>query len=74
MKLVKSHITNATDLVRILQDLEIPKGSYLVTLDIQSLYTNITHEEAIMTILRKFKSHPLKIFLLNLLKYVLKTM
>ena len=72
MKQVKSHITNATELIHILQDLEIPKDAYLVTLDVESLYTNITHEEAIMTLLKIFKSHPLKVFLLDLLKYVLK--
>ena len=69
MKLVKSQITNATDLIHILQDLKIPKDSYLVSLDVESLYTNLSHEEAITTLLRKFKSHPLKVFLLNLLKY-----
>ena len=70
MKLVESYITNATDLVLILQNLKIPIGSYLVSLDIESLYTtcNITHEEAITTLLRKFKSHPSKVFLLDLLK------
>ena len=73
MKLVESYITNANDLVLILQNLKIPIGSYLVSLDIKSLYTNITHEEAIMTPLRKFKSHPSKVSLLDLLKYVLKT-
>ena len=58
--------------MHILQDLKIPKDSYLVSLDIESLYTNITNKEAITTLLRRFKSHPLKVFLLDLLKYVLK--
>ena len=72
MRRVKSHITNATELIHILWDLEISKDSYLVTLDIKSLYTNITHEEAIRTLLKIFEFHPLKVFLLDLLKYVLK--
>ena len=67
MKVVKSYIKNSTDLVHTLQNLKIPKCSFLITLDIQSLYTNITHEEAIITFLRKFKHHPQKVFLLDLL-------
>ena len=60
MKQVKSYIASATDLIHILQDLKIPTHSYLVCLDIQSLYTNITHEEAIKTLLRTFESDPPK--------------
>ena len=74
MKLAESYITNANDLVLILQNQKLRRGSYLVSLDIKSLHTNITHEEAIMTLLRKLKSHLLKVLLLHLLKYVLKTM
>ena len=43
MKAVRSYLRNSTDLVRTLQSLKIPPHAYLVTLDIESLYTNITH-------------------------------
>ena len=63
---------NSQALLEILSTLRIPKHSLLVTLDIESLYTNISHEEAIICFIRKFKGHPLIVFMLDLLKYVLK--
>ena len=41
-------------------------------LDIESLYTSITHKEAIASFLKQFKHLPKKVFLLDLLKLVLK--
>lgn len=72
MRKVKSYLCNSTQLVRILQTLKVPPHAYLVTLDLESLYTNITHEEAISSLLRRFRHDPQKVFLLDLLKYVLK--
>ena len=72
MTQVKPYFKKSADLIEILKTLKIPQHSLLVTLDIESLYTNITHEQAILSFLRKFKNHPLKVFLLDLLKYVLK--
>ena len=72
MRKVKSYIKNSTDLINILEELEVPPDAYLITLDIESLYTNISHDEAITTFLKKFIQHPKKVFLLDLLKYVLK--
>ena len=72
MRKVRSYLGNSTDLVRILQTLKIPAHSHLATLDITSLYTDITHSEAITIFLKIFKHHPKKVFLVDLLKYVLK--
>ena len=72
MKKVKSYLSNSIELVRMLQTLRVPPHAYLVTLDIESLYTNISHEEAIASFLKRFKDAPQKVFLLDLLKYVLK--
>ena len=72
MKRVKSFLKNSTDLVCRLQTLKVPPNAYLVTLDIESLYTNITHEEAIVSFLKRFVTDPQKVFLLDLFKYVLK--
>ena len=72
MKRVKSYLRNSTDLVRRLQTLKVPPNAFLVTLDIESLYTNITHEEAIVSFLKRFADDPNKVFLLDLFKYVLK--
>ena len=47
-------------------------NAYFITLDIESLYTNISHDETIITFLKIFKHHPQKVFLLDLLKFVLK--
>ena len=63
---------NSTDLINILESFPVPFNSYFITLDIESLYTNISHEEVIISFLRKFKHHPKKVFFLDLLKFVLK--
>ena len=72
MRGVKSYLKNSMDLIKILSKLKVPSEALLITLDIESLYTNISHSEAIVSFLRRFKSHPSKVFLLDLLKYVLK--
>ena len=72
MTQIKSYIKNSTDLIQTLRTLVIPPHCLLVTLDVESLYTNISHDEAIISFLRIVKDHPLKVFLLDLLKYVLK--
>ena len=72
MKQVESYLKNSQALLETLSTLRIPKHFLLVTLDIESLYTNISHEEAIIYLIRKFKGHPLIVFVLDLLKYVLK--
>ena len=61
-----------TNLIHIMQNLKVPPHAYLVTLDIESPYTNITHEEAIASFHKLFKHHSQKVFLLELLKLVLK--
>ena len=54
MKATKSYIKNSTDLIHILNRTKVPKDAFLITLDIESLYTNISHDEAILS----FLSHP----------------
>ena len=73
MKRTKSFLKNSTHLINILSNKRIPTDSLLITLDIESLYTNISHDQAIITFLRIFKNHPQLVFLIDLLKYVLKS-
>ena len=72
MKSVELYLRNLTDMISILQTLEVPPHAYLVTLDIESLYTNIAHEEAIASFLKQFRHHPQKVFVHELLKLILK--
>ena len=72
MRSVASYLRNSIQLIHMLEAHNFPPGVYLITLDIQSLYTNIDHGEAITAFLRVFSHHPMKVFLLGLLKYVLK--
>ena len=72
MKKVKPYLKNLTELIHILQSLRVLTQAYPITLDIESLYTSISYNEAIVSFLRKFKNHPKKVFLLDLLKYVPK--
>lgn len=41
-------------------------------MDIESLYTNYSHDQAIISFIKIFKNHPQLVFLLDLLKFVLK--
>ena len=70
MKATKSYIKNSIDLIHFLDHTKVPREAYLVTLDIESLHTNISHSEAILSFLSLFKQHPQKGFLLDLLKWV----
>ena len=72
MRKVKSFLKNSTELIHILRTLKVPPQAYLITLDVESLYTNISHEEAIKSLLKRFECDPQKVLVLDLLKYVLK--
>ena len=60
MRKVKSYLKNSTELVKILQTFKVPTHAFLITLDIKSLYTNISHKGAIMAFLKRFKQDPNK--------------
>ena len=72
MKSVPSFVLNSMDVLHTLEQTTLPPHTYLVTLDVESLYTNITHERAINTFTRHFKHHPRFVFFLDLLKHVLR--
>ncbi|XP_041471891.1 uncharacterized protein LOC121421287 [Lytechinus variegatus] len=50
---IKSYIKDTTDFLKKIQSVQIAPGSTLVTMDVQSLYTNIPHREGVQAI-RKF--------------------
>ena len=72
MRRTKSYLKNSTQLVNILRKKKISAKALLVCLDIESLYTNISHDQAITAFIRVFKNHPQLILLVDLLKFVLK--
>ena len=59
---VKSYLRDSMELIHILERMKVPAQALLVTLDIQNLYTNISHKEAILSFLRVFKIHSWKMF------------
>ena len=71
MRRVASYLENSTDLVNTLSKTKLPTNSLLCTLDIESLYTNITHKQAVIAFARRFRAHPKFVFYLDLLKFVL---
>ena len=71
MRRVRSYCKNATHVVRILENTQVPPTSYLASLDIESLYTNISFNMAIEVILKIFAGHPKLILYLDLIKFVL---
>ena len=74
MKRTSSYCKNASHIVHILKHVQVPPNSYLASLDIESLYTNISFDMAIEVFLKTFPGHPRKIFYLDLLRFVLKIM
>ena len=69
----KSYIKNSSDVIHHLHYLKLPKSSLQVSADIKALYTNISHQVAITSFGKQFSSsHPKFVFLLDLLKFVLR--
>ena len=79
MRLVPSYIKNSAHLINILAKREFSSDCRLVTLDVSSLYTNISHEDALTTLDLTFETEevdlpyapPLSV-LKTLLTHVLK--
>ena len=72
MKRVRSYCMNSTHIVNMLKYIRVPPTSYLASVDIDSLYTNISFDMAIEVLLKIFGNYPgIKLFL-DLLKFVFK--
>ena len=52
----KSHLKDTTDFVNFKEKTTLPGGTFLVSLDVTSLYTNIPQEEGINTVCRAYKN------------------
>ena len=69
-------LKNPTNLIHILKTLNVPTNAHLITLDIESLYTNIysctniSHKQAITSVLKRLEGHPQKVFTLDIQKYM----
>lgn len=68
---VDSYVENSIEVINHLRDLTLPVNTTLVSLDVESLYTNISHPLAIATFTRRFQDHPKFVLLLDLFKFVL---
>lgn len=55
---VSSYVANSTDFLRRLSSQRLPPSSLLITLDVASLYTNISHEDARQVVHRVFTGFP----------------
>ena len=55
MRLGKSFVANSTQFINTIESTEIPTDSLLVTLDVASLYTNISHEDALEAVSKVFR-------------------
>lgn len=55
---VSSYVANSTDFLRRLAHQRLPPSSLLITLDVASLYTNISHEDARQVVRRVFTDFP----------------
>ncbi|CAN7951906.1 unnamed protein product [Ixodes pacificus] len=52
-----SYIKDTNHFLREISSLSIPKDSFLVTLDVSSLYTNIPHDDGIAALIEAYESH-----------------
>ena len=77
MRLGKSFVANSTQFINTIESTEIPTDSLLVTLDVASLYTNISHEDALEAVSKVLEKYdlphlpPVDVFL-EILSFVLK--
>ena len=54
---INSYIKDTTDFLKKIETVNIAPGSTLVTMDVQSLYTNIPHDEGVQAIRRFLNAH-----------------
>lgn len=52
-----SYIKNTDDFLEKVRNLEVPENAYLITLDIESLYTNIQTKDGIEAVEKMFRRH-----------------
>ena len=52
----RSYLKDTTDFINFIERTSLPEETYLVSLDVTSLYTNIPQEEGIDTVCRAFEN------------------
>ena len=70
MKQISSYCKNSFEIVNLIRETKFLM-TYLATLDVEFLYTNISFEMAISTFIGLFKNNPRLVLYLDLLKFVL---
>ena len=68
-----TYIKNTYDFIDKIKDVLIPPNSLLITLDVESMYTNILHEKGLESITERFKSSYLDENVLELLELCLNS-
>ena len=53
-----SYVKDTYDFLEKVKNLEVPENAYLITLDIESLYTNIQTSDGIEAVEKMFRQHP----------------
>ena len=71
MREVPSYVRYSMGIIKMLKKESFFTTLLLAKLDVESLYTNISHTRAISTFIRLFQSHPAFVFLLDLLRFIL---
>ena len=62
VKQLKSYVKDTNDFINKIENLPpVPKGSYLISMDVRSLYTNIPHKEGINAIKQSLGKRPAKV-------------
>ena len=75
VKNMKSYVRDTSDFIRKLKTIDVvPEGSFLVSLDVRALYTNIPHEEGLSAVKKSMEKNGLetkKSLILNFLLLIL---
>ena len=72
MKQVRSYCNNTTYIVNIVKNIRLPHISYLASLHIISLYTNISFGMVIDVLIKILANHPRLVLYLDLVKFVVR--
>ncbi len=54
-----SYIQDTTHVLKVLSDMRVPDNSFLVTLDVESLYTNIAHNDGLKALQHFLMNRPI---------------
>ena len=58
VKSLPSYLKDSTEFIKLIETTNLPTKCFLASIDVSSLYTNIPHEDGLLSILHHLKANP----------------